>query len=78
MIQITVQDVNDNKPVFYPRNYSQNMDFTEARGGKNIVTVQAQDRDSGTFGMVTYRITGGDEGGAFVVNHKTGIYIVLQ
>ncbi|XP_033743394.1 protein dachsous-like [Pecten maximus] len=73
-VQITVTDINDNRPEFYPRNYSQNLDFIEATNpSKDIVTVVAHDIDSGSYGRVFYRIIAGSQGGAFTINAQSGL-----
>ncbi|XP_069131399.1 protein dachsous-like [Argopecten irradians] len=73
-VQITVTDINDNRPEFYPRNYSQNLDFVEATNpSKDIVTVVAHDIDSGSYGRVFYRIISGSQGGAFTINAQSGL-----
>ncbi|XP_060078510.1 protein dachsous-like [Ylistrum balloti] len=73
-VQITVTDINDNRPEFYPRNYSQNLDFIEATNpSKDIVTVVAHDIDSGNYGRVFYRIISGSQGGAFTINAQSGL-----
>ncbi|OWF38069.1 protein dachsous-like [Mizuhopecten yessoensis] len=73
-VQITVTDINDNRPEFYPRNYSQNLDFIEATNpSKDIVTVVAHDIDSGNYGRVFYRIIAGSQGGAFTINAQSGL-----
>jgi len=76
MITVTVTDVNDNHPRFYPSNYSQNIDQNEAKQGREIVTVQATDADRGSYGEVTYRIVSGDGNGKFSINSKSGMFFV--
>ncbi|KAL1139415.1 hypothetical protein AAG570_006399 [Ranatra chinensis] len=74
MVKIQLTDVNDNWPVFYPREY--NVSLREGGGGGGgsavVVAVAATDRDSGRFGLVTYRIVAGNEAGLFRIDRDTG------
>lgn len=70
-MQISVQDINDNMPEFYPRNYSKNIqDSTQPQS--EIITVHATDADSGIFGQVTYSIVSGNSDNKFFINPSTG------
>jgi hypothetical protein len=70
MVKIQLTDVNDNWPVFYPREY--NVSLREGGGSGVVVAVAATDRDSGRFGAVTYRIVSGNEGGLFRIDRDSG------
>ena len=71
-VQITLTDINDNRPIFYPRNYSKNI-RENTPTNEEIITVQASDADSGNFGKVTYSIVGGNDGGKFQIDPVSGI-----
>ncbi|XP_045202941.2 protein dachsous-like [Mercenaria mercenaria] len=74
-IRITVLDINDNYPVFYPRNYSMNIQDS-SQPGSTVITVQASDDDSGQYGEVTYSILSGNTDGKFRIDSKSGtIYV---
>lgn len=73
MVKIQVTDINDNRPVFYPREY--NVSLLEESAPElhsPIISVVASDLDSGHFGQVTYRIVAGNELGIFSLNRDTG------
>ena len=54
-IEVLVVDVNDNAPVFTPSFYTAVVEeFT--RVGKSVLTVHADDEDSGNNAVVTYRL----------------------
>ncbi|XP_033119933.1 protocadherin-23-like isoform X2 [Anneissia japonica] len=71
-VQISLIDVNDNRPVFYPEFYSENKSESTAVN-TNLVTVFAQDADSGDFGKVTYAIVAGNDLKLFAIDQNTGI-----
>ncbi|XP_018787095.1 PREDICTED: protein dachsous isoform X1 [Bactrocera latifrons] len=73
-IKIQLTDVNDNRPVFYPREY--NVSLRETAGASAatapIVAVVATDADAGRFGAVTYRIVAGNDAGIFRIDRTNG------
>ena len=71
-VQITLTDINDNHPIFYPRNYSKNIRDDTARN-EEIITVQASDLDSGDYGKVTYSIIAGNDEGRFTIDPDKGM-----
>ena len=71
-MQITLTDINDNRPVFYPRNYSKNIGENTPTN-EEIITVQASDADSGEFGKVSYSIVSGNDDGNFQIDSVSGI-----
>ena len=73
-VQITLTDINDNRPVFYPRNYSKNI-RENTPTNEEIITVQASDEDSGEFGKVSYSIINGNDDGKFQIDSISGIVI---
>ena len=66
-IQITVEDVNDNKPIFQNAPYNASV-FENANIGHVIGTVIATDLDTGPRGRVSYSIASGNTGNAFRIS----------
>ena len=61
-------DVNDNRPIFYPTNYSTNIEWNTAPG-KEVIAVQASDGDTGSFQELQFNIVGtGNSDGYFSIN----------
>ena len=71
MVKINVRDVNDNRPIFYPASYSFNL-APSSQQGTEVAVVKATDSDSGTFGTVTYSISGGNSQGYFGIRETSG------
>ncbi|CAD6998912.1 unnamed protein product [Ceratitis capitata] len=73
-IKIQLTDVNDNRPVFYPREYNVSLRETASASASTtpIVAVVATDADAGRFGAVTYRIVSGNEAGIFRIDRSNG------
>uniref|UniRef100_A0A6P4FXR2 Protein dachsous n=1 Tax=Drosophila rhopaloa TaxID=1041015 RepID=A0A6P4FXR2_DRORH len=82
MIKMQLTDVNDNRPVFYPREY--NVSLRESSNAPSqassapIVAVVATDPDSGIFGQVSYRIVAGNEAGIFRIDRSSGEIFVAR
>ncbi|KAM3867183.1 protocadherin gamma-A11-like [Diretmus argenteus] len=55
-IEITVLDANDNAPVFNQSVYKATV-VENAAKGTNIITVNATDADSGSYGYITYSLS---------------------
>ena len=72
---ITIEDTNDFNPVFNSTTYSKTIS-ENAAVGSSIVTVTASDNDTGPSGQISYTISSGNAGNAFVINSKTGRYPV--
>uniref|UniRef100_T1JHQ6 Cadherin domain-containing protein n=1 Tax=Strigamia maritima TaxID=126957 RepID=T1JHQ6_STRMM len=71
MVKIQVTDINDNSPIFYPREY--NVSLREnVLETVPIVIIVATDADSGAFGTVTYRIVSGNVHQLFRIDSTTG------
>ena len=74
-LTITVEDTNDNKPVFNITKYTFDA-YEGIRIGTSIGQVHAEDPDEGLNGEVTYSLEG-NEGNVFNINEITGdIYTV--
>lgn len=70
---ITITGVNEHTPQFtssgaYTVNISESLAL-----GHDVITVSANDQDTGSQGEVTYAITAGDAYGNFVIDSKTGV-----
>uniref|UniRef100_A0A2K5XDI8 Protocadherin Fat 4 n=1 Tax=Mandrillus leucophaeus TaxID=9568 RepID=A0A2K5XDI8_MANLE len=70
-INVSLLDINDNSPVFYPVQYFAHIKENEP-GGSYITTVSATDPDLGTNGTVKYSISAGDRS-RFQVNAQSGV-----
>ncbi|XP_022221546.2 LOW QUALITY PROTEIN: protein dachsous [Drosophila obscura] len=94
MIKMQLTDVNDNRPVFYPREYNVSLKesppTTQAAPAAAaaaaaaaavsipVVAVVATDADSGSFGQVSYRIVAGNEAGIFRIDRSSGEIFVTR
>lgn len=73
MVKIQVTDINDNRPVFYTREYNVSLlDAPQIELNKPVVSVVATDQDSGAFGQVVYHIVAGNEKDIFALDRNTG------
>lgn len=70
-VNVSLLDVNDNSPVFYPVQYFAHIQENEP-AGTYVTTVSATDPDMGPNGTVKYSISAGDTS-RFQVHGKTGI-----
>ncbi|XP_038648329.1 protocadherin Fat 4 isoform X1 [Scyliorhinus canicula] len=70
-VTVTLLDINDNRPTFYPVQYFANVQENEP-AGTYIGTVSAADPDLGSNGTVNYSITAGDTLN-FQIHRDTGI-----
>lgn len=75
-ITVTVQDINDNAPMFEQESYSAIISEM-ATPGTFVTTIVAKDRDSGKFGEngIVYRLAG-KGANKFTVNNRTGTVTV--
>ncbi|XP_026562611.1 protocadherin Fat 3 isoform X4 [Pseudonaja textilis] len=73
LLTITVEDANDNKPVFLQESYTVNI-LESTSIGVEIIQVEARDRDLGINGEVVYSIL--TDTRQFVINSSTGIVYV--
>lgn len=73
-LTITLTDVNDERPAFQPSDvYIVNSLFSDNNPGDFVVTVKAEDRDSGSNGDVRYQL---EENDFFVINETSGYVFV--
>ncbi|KAI1888234.1 hypothetical protein AGOR_G00182930 [Albula goreensis] len=75
-VNVTLRDINDNRPVFYPVQYFANVKENEP-SGSYVTTVSAADPDLGRNGTVRYAITAGDTF-KFHINANTGRITTLM
>lgn len=71
-VRVSVVDINDNRPVFYPVLYTVSLS-THSSPGTSVVKVTAKDPDSGANGRVTYKTVPGGGSTYFTLNKDTGI-----
>ncbi|XP_062289145.1 protocadherin-16-like [Scomber scombrus] len=71
-VRVSVVDINDNRPTFYPALYTVSLS-THSAPGTSIVKVTANDPDAGQNGRVTYRIVPGGGSAFFTLNKDTGV-----
>ena len=69
---VTVNDANDNGPVFNPAVIQQSVP-EDLPVGSPVVTIVAIDQDSGAFGIVNYRIISNLSKSFFAINSSTGV-----
>ena len=72
IVKVSLEDVNDNPPEFYPLEYSTNLD-KDTVPRTSVITVQATDKDSAqSYGTIGYSILSGNEGGYFRIHLRSG------
>ncbi|XP_064636324.1 cadherin-related tumor suppressor-like [Lineus longissimus] len=69
-VYLNVTDINDNPPIFYPRNYFATV-MENKPSGTTVVQVTATDLDAGENGRILYSIVDGGEG-KFTISSSTG------
>ena len=74
-VNITVLDVNDNRPLFDKALYQKSIEEIYPVG-TDVITVSASDPDEGKNGTITYMIGDGNVAGAFSISPQGGIIIV--
>ena len=74
-ITIRVIDENDNSPIFTMDLYRVSVE-EHSNIGTPVITVQADDDDSGILGQVSYSITSGNNESTFIINSTTGLISV--
>ncbi|XP_023258330.1 protocadherin-16-like [Seriola lalandi dorsalis] len=71
-VHVSVVDINDNRPTFYPVLYTVSLS-THSAPGTSVVKVTANDPDAGENGRVTYRTVPGGGSTFFTLNKDTGV-----
>lgn len=69
-VEITIQDVNDNHPVFEKDPFQ--ADILENLSPQRVLVVSAVDLDSGPNGQLEYSIVDGNKENSFSINRATG------
>ncbi|CAE1305854.1 DCHS1_2 [Acanthosepion pharaonis] len=73
IVKVSLEDVNDNPPEFYPLEYSTNLD-KDTLPRVPIITVQATDKDSTkSYGTIGYSFLSGNEAGYFRIHLRSGV-----
>ena len=70
-VEITLQDENDNTPIFMQSTYISTV-MEQKPPGEKVDTVSAVDNDEGLNAKVDYSIVDGNDGNAFQINTTTG------
>ena len=73
-VTVNITDVNDNRPIFggpYNARVSE-----AATRDTSVITVKATDEDKGPRGDIRYTIVGGNYGGAFSIQERSGVITV--
>lgn len=79
MVKIQVTDINDNRPVFYPREYNVSLrDSPPPASDIPVIAVVATDLDAGSFGVVRYSIGAGNEDAIFKIDTISGEIFVAR
>ncbi|KAI5643563.1 cadherin domain-containing protein [Phthorimaea operculella] len=76
-VNITIEDSNDNAPVFTQASYGARV-REDATSGTRILQVIADDADAGLNGRVTYSIARGDVDTKFAIDPDTGYVSVVR
>ncbi|XP_055792755.1 protocadherin-16-like [Salvelinus fontinalis] len=71
-VRVYLEDVNDNRPSFYPALYTVSLS-TQSAPGTSVTKVTANDPDAGDNGRVTYRTVPGGGSTFFTLNKDTGV-----
>ncbi|XP_061073015.1 protocadherin-16 [Conger conger] len=71
-VKVSLQDINDNAPSFYPLQYAVSLS-AQSPPGASVVKVTAHDPDVGKNGRVTYRVVPGSGSSYFTLNKDTGV-----
>ncbi|XP_075054561.1 protocadherin-16 [Mixophyes fleayi] len=76
-VRVSVEDVNDNRPVFYPLEYGGSVSALSPPGTP-IMSVTARDKDDGIHGILTYHIVSGNKPSLLRIEPDTGTLLVAQ
>ncbi|XP_024116845.1 protocadherin Fat 4 isoform X2 [Oryzias melastigma] len=73
-VNVTIQDINDNPPVFEQEQYHSSV-FEDAAVGSSILQITASDQDEGANAEIRYIL---DEGTPFQIDPKTGTIVIKE
>ncbi|XP_053734547.1 protocadherin Fat 4 isoform X1 [Synchiropus splendidus] len=73
-VNVTIQDINDNPPVFEQDQYQSSV-FEDAAVGSSILQITASDQDEGANAEVRYYL---DEGTPFQIDPKAGTVVIKE
>ncbi|XP_054751092.2 cadherin EGF LAG seven-pass G-type receptor 2-like [Lytechinus pictus] len=77
-VQVTVQDINDNSPVFEETSYSAEIQ-ENSLAFTSVITISASDADQGSNSEVKYTFEDGDSGGGrFTIDETSGVIRVAS
>ena len=76
-VNITITDVNDNRPIFDPNDYSVEVS-EDVSIGTSLLRVTATDRDSDKSGQVVYSIITGNDKNSFSIDGITGDIVTVK
>ncbi|XP_062910893.1 protocadherin-16-like [Mobula hypostoma] len=71
-VKVYLDDINDNRPVFYPVQYAASLS-TQSLPGTVVLKVFAYDKDGGRNGKLTYQIVAGNLPPLFTLDRDTGV-----
>uniref|UniRef100_A0A8C7ZZX1 Protocadherin-16 n=1 Tax=Oryzias sinensis TaxID=183150 RepID=A0A8C7ZZX1_9TELE len=71
-VRVDLEDINDNRPAFYPLGYAVNLS-TQSAPGTYVAKVMAYDPDLGENGRITYKTVPGGDSPYFTLNKDTGV-----
>ncbi|XP_018105995.1 protocadherin-16 [Xenopus laevis] len=77
LVHVTLEDINDNPPVFYPLDYGGSISVLSPPG-TTVLSVSAHDKDEGTHGTITYIITSGNNPPLFHIHPDSGTLLVAR
>ncbi|XP_073418999.1 protocadherin-16 [Dendrobates tinctorius] len=77
LVRVSVEDVNDNRPVFYPLEYGASVSALSPPGTP-IISVTARDKDEGLHGTLTYHILSGNSPPLLRIQPDTGTLLVAR
>ena len=76
-VNITITDVNDNPPVFDPKEYVKEVN-EDVPIGTTLLRVNASDKDSGANGRLVFSILSGNDKQSFRIDSTTGEIVTVK
>lgn len=75
-VRITIEDVNDNAPVFQANNVYEATMYEDAKLHTTVLTVLATDKDVGRNKEIKYSISSGNDGGWFSIDQEGHLLLI--